>query len=183
MGKSSKSLIAFVLGILILAVGYFGAYTQWIELGEVRAAFDISKTKNDGLVKARNDANAFLAKYENNRAEADKANRALPLGHPDVPGLLDNFSRMVNESGLTLDRLNITEKEAVEDQPDASSSIGTADIEVQVAGTYEAFNDFVLRTQRSLRLIDLISINVTENQESANQSFNFSLKFRTYYQQ
>lgn len=187
MQKSSKSLAAIVLGILILAGGYFGAYSQWQSLGEARAAFELSEQKNAELQKAQTDANAFIAKYENNREQAAKANRALPLGDADVPGILDNFSRMVAESGLNMTQINIVESGGSGDEAPAPSSIGTADIDVQMNGTYEAFNDLLLRTQRSLRLFDLVAINVGESQQdaasSAPQNFNFSLKFRTYFQQ
>jgi Tfp pilus assembly protein PilO len=185
MQKSSKSLIALLVGILILAAGYF-AYGQWQKLGETRAAFDMTKETNDKLKKAQADADAFLAKYESNRAQASIANRTLPLGNPDVPTLLDNFSRMVADSGLIMNQMNLI-KESVNAEADTSTpgSIKSVDIDMQVDGSYETFNDFLLRLQRNLRLSDMVSLNVSEREEDSggNSGLTFAFKIRTYYQQ
>jgi Tfp pilus assembly protein PilO len=184
MQKSSKSLVAILLGILILAVAYFGAYGQWQRLGEARAAFELSQKTNRDLKQAESDASSFLSKYENNLAEAALANRALPLGHPDVPGLLDNFSRMVRESGLTIQDINIFEEGNSTEEEPTPNSVQTVDLEVQVTGSYEAYNHLLLREQRNLRLFDLVSMTIGETQQAgdAGRNFSFALRFRAYYQ-
>jgi Tfp pilus assembly protein PilO len=182
MGKSTNSIVAIGMGILIMAVAYFGAYSQWTKLGEARSAFDVSKESNAKLKQAEADASAFLAKYENNLQEADLANRALPVGDARIPWLLHNFSQMVAESGLTLKEMNIVDTGSPEVQPEPHS-IQPVDMDVQMTGTYEAFNDYLLRVQRNLRIVDLISMTVGKSQEVANdRAMLFTLKFRTYFQ-
>jgi Tfp pilus assembly protein PilO len=185
MQKSSKSLIILLMVIVILAVAYFGAYSQWQTLGQTRASFDVSKEANDKLKKAQADASSFLNQYENSKDEAQLANRALPMGKPQVPILLDNFSRMVAESGLAMTQINIVEQELSAEVSAAPNSVKPIDIDAQLSGTYEAFNDLLLRTQRNLRLMDLVSFTISESQQEGNsgQSFSYTLKFRTYYQQ
>jgi Tfp pilus assembly protein PilO len=185
MQKSSKSLIALLVGVMILGAAYF-AYGQWQKLGDTRATFDVSKETNDKLKKAQADADSFLAKYESNRAQASVANRTLPLGNPDVPTLLDNFSRMVADSGLTMIQMNLI-KESVNPEIDTATpgSIKSVDVELSVNGTYETFNDFLLRLQRNLRLSDLVSVNISEQEQDSGgtSGLTFVLKIRTYYQQ
>lgn len=186
MQKSSKSLVSILFIIIILAIGYFGTYSQWQKLGEARAGFDVSKQANDKLKKAQADSNAFISKYENNRAEAELANRALPMGHPDIPTILDSFSRLVADSGMGLGQMNIGEKQrgSATEAP-VPNSVESLDVDMEVFGTYEAFNDLLLRVQRNLRLIDLVALNIGGGQEETTTQSNnltFSLKFRTYYQ-
>lgn len=185
MQKSSKSLVALLFIIVILAAAYFGAYGQWQKLGETRAAFDVSKETNEKLKKAQADASSFLAQYENSKDEAALANRALPMGKPQVPILLDNFARMVAESGLALTQINIVEEDASAELGKVPNSIKPVDIDAQMTGTYEAFRDLLLRAQRNLRIMDLLSFNIGETQQGGDsgQSFSYTLKFRTYYQQ
>lgn len=186
MPKNTKSAIVLLLGIVILAVAYFGAYSQYTNWGAVKAEHAISKEKNDKLVAAQSAANAFLAKYESNRARAEVANKVLPLGDADVPYLLGNFDQIADESGLTVRQIAVIEQPKNADEAVVPNAIKAVDLNVVVVGSYESFNNLLLRMQRNLRLVDLISVNVDiggDEEDNSNGSvLEYTLVFRAYYQ-
>jgi Tfp pilus assembly protein PilO len=182
--NSSKGATTILLVILILAAGYFGVYSFWNNLNSARANFDIVKTENDKLKKAQADMNAFIAKYNSNRAQAEMANRALPVGDPDVAILLDNFSKLTAESKISLLDFNVTEQGS-SDESTVPNGVQPVEVTAQMVGNYESFKDFLLRMQRNLRLMDIMSveINLDEGANDGGRTMRFTLRLRTYYQQ
>lgn len=185
MPKNSKGAIALVTGLVILLVGYFGAYSQYTKLSEAKTAFNVSKAANEKLVRAESDAVAFMAKYDTNRSQTQIADKALPLGDADVAILLGNMSTILGESGMNVTQMNVLDEGevAVDENP---GSIQSVDVDVQVSGSYEAFNNLLLRLQNNMRIMDLISMTVTLDEESSGSgtgsALKFTLRFRTYYQ-
>src|ERR1700752_2504094 len=100
MNKSFKSASSIILVITILAVGYFGVYGFWNSLSEARAAKAVSKAENDRLQKALADIQAFVSDYNGNLNQAVIAEKALPVGDPDVAELLDYYTKLVKDSGM-----------------------------------------------------------------------------------
>lgn len=184
MEKSGKSIVSFLLIIIILAIGYFGAYGQWQSLSEARAAQEVSKQENVRLKQVQADVNSFLSKYESNKEKVGEANRVLPLGDLDAPILLGNLSKLVSDSGLNLVTINLYEDVLRESQP-APNSIQSVDVELQMGGSYEAFKDFLLRLQNSRRLSDIVDLNISKDDQNRTGNGNvldFSLTLRVYYQ-
>jgi Tfp pilus assembly protein PilO len=181
MNQSLKSFITFAMVLAILAVAYFGVYDQWNKLSESKAAFDTSKATNEKIKKTETQFNAFLEKFESSNSKAEVANRALPLGTPDIPNILDNFSRMVTDSGMRLVNINFSSVVRGENASVSPQSIDSIDVDLEIKGTYEAYQEYLISVQRSLRIIDVLSMNMTSVE--GQSELNFSVKLRTYYQQ
>ncbi|HYC79697.1 MAG TPA: type 4a pilus biogenesis protein PilO [Candidatus Binatia bacterium] len=183
MQKGSASIIVFLLVIVVLAAGYFGTYGQWTTLGQSQEALDVVKMENEQLLASKAEVTNFVRSMDAISSNAGLADRALPKGHPDIPTLFDYHSRTVVESGLALDLLNIRDERNPELVPPANS-IQSLDIDVTVVGTYEAFNNYLLRLQRSLRISDVVSVRIgAETTVGGAQTLKFDLTIRTYYQQ
>jgi Tfp pilus assembly protein PilO len=180
MSQSTKSAVTFLMVLVILAVGYFGVYSQWSKLGDARAAFDQSKQQNELLKKTESEFRAFLTTYEANKSKAEVAERALPTGDANIPVMLDNFTRMVAESGMVLSSISFASTGVEQTTAPTPQSIQTFDVDINITGSYEAFKDFLLRTQRNMRLVDILTMNIG-TVEGENR-LNFTMKLRTYYQ-
>jgi Tfp pilus assembly protein PilO len=173
-----------LMAFVILAVGYYGVYGFWTKLSDARATFQVSKEKNEKLLQANAAVTAFLNQYNSNLTEAEKANRTLPFGDPDVPILLDYYSKMVTDSGLTLVQLGIEGRNQSEVAKQADhNSIQSVDVKLQASGSYEAFKDYLLRVRRSLRLTDVVSVNVSADEGGTDSRLlKYDLRIKTYYQ-
>jgi Tfp pilus assembly protein PilO len=182
MNKSFKSLSGIILAVLILAVGYFGVWGFWSKLGEARAQYEVSEKEFKRLTKAHEDVRAFLSEYNSNLTEAERANKALPVGDADVAVLLDYYSKMVAASGLTM--VDMGADTSYLDAESVPQSIQNVDWNLQVAGSFEAFKDFLVRVRRGLRLTDVLAVDVVSNINDGAPSLTleYQIRLRTYYQ-
>lgn len=185
MNKATAGITPFILFLAFLALGYFGVYDQWNKLGEARVSYDAAKEETESLRQAQADVNRFLDEYNSTRDKAPIANRALPKGDSGVAILLDNFAKLAQESGMTLRQINI------ENNPDSSEAVVPSpntlqpvDFDIQVNGSFEAFREFLIKTQTNLRITDILSVNVSEDTgEEGSTGMKYSLRLRSYYQQ
>jgi Tfp pilus assembly protein PilO len=184
MQKSTKSLFTFILIIAIFALGYFGVYGMWTNLSDAKTNFEITQTENDKLKQAQQDLTTFINDFQKNKELASKADRTLPVGDPDLPYLLDIFAKISQETSMNLVQMNFQQRQKKDpSEQDPPNTIQYIDVNTELTGSYEAFKEFLLRVQGSLRLIDLLDVAVTAAEGEADpRLLNFSINFRTYYQ-
>jgi len=180
MKVQTKGFIAALLVILCFAAGYYVVYAQWQNLANSQAQADAAQQQNDTLTQASRDIQTFLAKYQSNSSRAEQASRALPVGEPDVPGLLALMSSLTADSGLGLKQLNITElSQGNSEVKPGRYQIATVGIDMIVTGGYPQIMDFLRRCESNLRLMDVTGAIVDV---SENGNIVFSTKIQTYYQ-
>lgn len=187
MNKSLLSIVGLGLGLAALVVGYLYTYAQYQELGVANTELAVVEEENAKLKEAQAQVAAFLAQYNRSQSEAQKADRALPMGKPQVPELLGNFDEMARASGLNLSQFNIQESTArvTEETAPQPNSIQPLDFQAELSGTFESFKDLLLRTQNNLRLMDLVGLSLDGNSEidGNGTALKFILRFRAYYQE
>ncbi|MBX4188040.1 MAG: type 4a pilus biogenesis protein PilO [Candidatus Doudnabacteria bacterium] len=185
MDKSSKSLAAFGLIIVILAVGYFGVFGQWTNWNNANAALDVSKNQNEALLQAQEDVKTFLAEFERNKQQAEVAKKVLPIGDSDTAYLLGLYEKLATESGMNLKKFIFTEQPASVQEEAAlqPQTIQPLDFGMELLGSYESFKEFLVKVQRSMRLTDIVRVDVSIDTENVNSNnLIFALTLRTYFQ-
>ena len=178
--------------LIIIAVGVFFAYTNPTYTGPVANA----KLEVQSLDSALAAADAF----EDRENELERQRLALPADKlarletflPDSVNniqLILDLDALASRSGVRLSNFNVGE------QPGQSTSggddlggdlpledleaVGSLDITVTATGSYAAFRSFLEAAEQSLRLLDLVSVNV----KSGVGAYTYDMTFRIYWLQ
>ncbi|HYE23485.1 MAG TPA: hypothetical protein VEA92_03540 [Candidatus Paceibacterota bacterium] len=178
--------------LIVVAVGIFFAYTNPTYTGAVAAA----RTEVQSLNGALEAATAF----ESRESELEEQQQALPADGlarlvaflPDNVNniqLILDLDALAARSGVRLSNFNVgsTEEGGAEEGDvdmggslalESTESIESLDITVTAEGSYTSFRAFIEAAEKSLRILDLVSINV----ESATTGvYSYDMTFRIYW--
>lgn len=176
------SLSAFAYFILALVIGYAFVYSPF---GEIQALIEEKQKCNESLNTISNietKKNELLTEFNNISLE-DKKNIEVIL--PDSL----NFVRLVSQIdtvaakyGISIDRIVSREinpsggdsiEKAEPSKPFKSSIIGFS-----FSSNYQKFELFMDDLERSLRILDIDSVNLQTQEEGVNQ---YTVEFKTYW--
>ena len=177
--------------LVIVAVGIFFAYTNPTYTGSVAAA----RTEVNRLDSALEAADAFAARSE----ELDRERLALPADKlarlealiPDNVNniqLILDLDELANRTGVRLSNFNVGTSEEGEESGtgdeggslalNSSDAIDSIQITVTAEGSYAAFRAFLEAAEKSLRLLDVVTVNV----DSATSGvYKYDMTFRIYW--
>lgn len=110
---------------------------------------------------------------EKNQESLSKILTALPAT-PSVPSLFNFLQRTSSETGLVLESIDLDGISPLEEE----SKIKAIRIELQVAGSYSAFKDFLSALENSARIFEIKDISFSAPEEE--KSFSFSLSIITH---
>jgi len=178
--------------LVIAAIGLFFVYTSPAYTGPVTEA----RLEVQSLNGALDAANAFKDNERKLTEERDalpadglaRLSALLPDNVNNIQLILD-LDALAARSGVRLSNFNVgeqtTDGSAVagegEGLPvDTTSPYGFIDITVTAEGTYSAFRTFLEAAEKSLRLLDLVSLNV---KSSATGVYTYDMTFRIYWLQ
>jgi Tfp pilus assembly protein PilO len=178
MALSARSIIATILILGSIALGYFVVWPKWNDYSVAKAELNTSLAKQDQLKQAQEKMTNFLSEYKQHSADAARLQQALPLSSNEMHNILNNFDTLTKSSGLTLGELSVEDSLQADQLGASAYSIQPIDLSISGEGTYDAFKNFLSGLESNLRIVDINS--VTMNGEDASMKFN--LKFRTYYQ-
>lgn len=165
--------------LIVLAILVFYTFTMPL-LDNVNKLRAESATVNEALVKARElIAVREQKKKERNNFPEDTRKRLekfLPDNVDNVRLIIDLIAR-ARSHGLEIKNPQIV------DSPKTSLGIdtgeyGSVDLSFGVTGSYEVFQLFLEDLERSLRLLDVISLNFISGDREA---YDFTLTVRTYW--
>ena len=179
--------------IVIAAIGLFFVYTSPAYTGPVTAA----RLEVESLDGALNAAKAFKdreARLLEERAALspeglERLEAFLPNNVNNIQLILD-LDALAARSGVRLSNFNVGDQTA-EGGPataadgeglalESTSAIGFIEITLTAEGTYSAFQTFLKATEQSLRMLDLVSLNV---EGSATGVYTYDMTFRIYWLQ
>jgi len=178
--------------LVIAAIGLFFVYTSPTYTGPVAEA----RLEVQSLDSALDAARAFTDREAELVAERDaldpqgltKLMALLPDNVNNIQLILD-LDALAARSGVRLSNFNVgeqtTDGSAVAGEGeglavDTTSPYGFIDITVTAEGTYNAFRTFLEASEKSLRLLDLVSLNV---KSSATGVYTYDMTFRIYWLQ
>jgi len=177
ISRSSRTSVIIIVILLLAAVTYFFLIPQWGNLSSKQKEINDLRKQTENLKKTQKQLDDFVAKYKTLQEQVNTVNNTLPLEHADTPRLLANVEELSKLSGLRLTDIQI--KEADADLPGQSTSVVEQEISIRLIGSYPAFQDFVLRLENNLRLMDVLSANLRTDAENANLVY--ELRVKTYY--
>jgi hypothetical protein len=178
--------------IVIAAIGLFFVYTSPAYTGPVTAA-RLEVESLNGALKA---ADAFKERESQLLAERDALPAAdlarleafLPNNVNNIQLILD-LDALASRSGVRLSNFNVGEQASdgsaatTGDESislESTSAVGFIDITLTAEGTYGAFRTFIKATEQSLRMLDLVSLNI---EGSSTGVYTYDMTFRIYWLQ
>jgi Tfp pilus assembly protein PilO len=182
MNFHSKSIIALVLVVGALFLGYFGLYPKWTSYSEAKTNQNTAFEQKQKLEQAQSQLNTFLSEYRSHAAEASLLNTALPLDQSQLYNVLADLDKLAAASGMTLGTLGVIEKPQSDVLGAAANSIQSVTVNLNVTGAYPSFKNFISHLETNLRVIDVTSTTIQSNTAQGASSFTYSVIFTTYYQ-
>ena len=177
--------------IVIAAIGLFFVYTSPAYTGPVTAA-RLEVESLNGALKA---ADAFKERESQLLAERDalpaedlaRLEAFLPNNVNNIQLILD-LDALAARSGVRLSNFNVGEQASdgsatTDDESislESTSAVGFIDITLTAEGTYSAFRSFIQATEQSLRMLDLVALNIDG---SATGVYTYDMTFRIYWLQ
>lgn len=177
MNFHSRSLIATLMVLLTIILGFFVVKPRWVNYKETRTTVASAQAEADSLKQAQDQVNRYLEEFNQHSADAKLLNTALPLNQAQIENVLSNLSAIAAQNGIALGTLDT---DSIPDSLGTQSfSITPVILKLTIKGTFASFRSFMQSLERSLRVMDVTTINV---QTSDTGELTFNLEFRTYYQ-
>lgn len=182
---------------LALAGGIFFLFTQPTydaikvlgqEIGEFNQALDKASELQQLKQSLLSRYNAF------NPADIDRLHKLLP-DHVDNVRLVLDLDNLAARSGMALQNVIISNPSSEEGNPGVIGSIGggrqkhdSLTLKFATRGTYQSFVTFLQELEASLRVVDLVSLNLerevvaqSEAKSGAEPIFRYDITIRTYW--
>ncbi|MGE5393017.1 MAG: type 4a pilus biogenesis protein PilO [Candidatus Saccharibacteria bacterium] len=179
MPKELKSTISVILFVLILVVGYFFVYPQWSKVSTKRAELSNLKTENAELKKSNEEITTFVNSYKNYTEEQALAKSVLPLKDDGMDSAIRSLNAIAQTSNISIVNINVAPK-ANDRKVLAENGIEPIDLNLNMIGTYPAFNYFLQLLHQNTRLFDVLSVDMKAG--NMNEVLAFQVRVRTYYQ-
>ena len=175
MISSLPPLLAFVVSLLIF-FGYVSP-TYSGSITDLKAAIEREQSALD-------EADRFTAKQSElvekehamSEADVERLGKMLPDFVDNVRVIIDLTTHMKN-SNVLLTSINVPPPSPLEEGA-VSAPVGQLDFTLSVRGTYDSFMDFLVGIERSLRLLDVVKINITGSDTGV---YTYDLTLRLYW--
>jgi len=184
------SLISLVLSIVLIFV--FGL-SQWSSIKVFRTELTQKKQVQTELNELLNKMNQIEEKYQEVTDEAQKMFLSLPR-EKDISYLLVHFETLASQNGLLLESINFGQidkekKQTIQQESDQSpkvlSNLPNFSVDLSMTGSYDAFKNYLTALEKSVRLMDVNSINFVARSRNSLSSdlgiFGFNLGINVYY--
>ncbi len=163
-----------ILSAMFLGIGFVWPRYQ----SYVRAAKNLENKKTflDNQNEYFRKINEMFKRMEGNAEAVAKINAALPTG-VDHSMLVYYLEKTAIKNGLILNKINIGESS--ESQNQSAKKIRETSIDLSLIGPYAAFNNFLIKIEKSSRLFEAEKISFNAPQKETN-IFSFELKLKVY---
>ncbi len=188
MIKLIISTVGFVGAIALLVVYIQPTYAQINVLKAQIAEYDSALAKAGQLDARMKELGDKYSKL--NKADISRLAKMLP-DHDDNIGLILEFDAIASRYGLALTNVDVSTGDARSAQtPDeiqgvvgTAAQYATITLHFSTFGTYDNFRSFLHDLEQSLRLVDVVSLNVTPSSVATGgqQTFTYDATVRTYW--
>jgi Tfp pilus assembly protein PilO len=174
-----KNYIIAGVALAIALVLYFGVLDQYSKFNTQKQVLAQHTKELEENNVAKSKLSQYLNQYEKLKSESAKINRALPLKSEDMPQLLNIMESLMNDAGLIVGELSFDDvAESLTVQKEHSLRYKT--VNIVASGSFSGLESFVINAENNLRLIDVLKIDIS-NEEEGNILM-FEIKLRVYYQ-
>ena len=188
MKASSKRLVNLLLSVAIFVMAIF-VYSTFVapEYGRINALRGEAQAKQQTLDEQRiilEKVSSLLARYQSIPKLGEVVSVALPPDE-DVAGAFQQLYTIAAASGITIQQFSVNTGiglSSTKGDAPAVRSVGTAQINLFLNGTYESFKAFVEAAERNMRIMDISNVKVQPVNRSGGNTFLFNLTIHTYYQ-
>ncbi|MDP3004213.1 MAG: type 4a pilus biogenesis protein PilO [Candidatus Azambacteria bacterium] len=173
----------FILPLILFIAA--AAIIFWVLLPlwqSAQAALELKKGNEDNLAQRQKltvNLELLIGQYNKRAGDLASFGKAIPVGQ-NIPELLINLEALASENGLIFSGVNFKPKDL------NAPNVKTLIMEVNVKGSYPAFQNYLKAMEKSLRLFDVTSVSfngVAPGQTSINlNNLEFNLSVNTYYQ-
>ncbi|MDP2638855.1 MAG: type 4a pilus biogenesis protein PilO [Candidatus Azambacteria bacterium] len=168
-----------ILFIIVSALAYWVLLPLW---NDTQIALELRRESKANLVQRKEltaNLENLVNQYNKRIGDVNSAGQAIPVGE-NIPDLLIMLEALASENGLILVNVDFKTKEP------GSPGIKILTMEVQVTGSYSAFQNYLKAAEKSLRLFDVMKVSFNGISPGATQAnaneLKFNLSIDTYYQ-
>ncbi len=190
MKGSTKRIISilFSLALLIAAIAIYSSYVvpEYERINALRAESSGKQATLDSQRQVVDQVSTLLMKY---RSIPDLRN-ALALVLPTNENTAAIFSQIfavASDSGLTIQQFgvntNTASRPASGKATDLIKGLGTAQVTLYLAGSYESFKQFLRTIEHNLRIMDVTSVKMQPVSRASSNFYFFNVTLSAYYQQ
>jgi hypothetical protein len=197
--KTKSGLGTFIICLILsVALGFFLVVPKYSAYSDAKKINAENNANLEDLKTKQNMLDDMFVKVQEKTSQLDAADEAIP-DKPDVPEVYAYIEALTKSVNLTIGTIQVvdTNEDPSEEQAGAASNasipvdptvksssisptIGVIDINLQVSGSFNDFVSLLGKLQKSLRLIDVQSINIASADGRDGLAFIVSMK--TYYQ-
>ncbi len=179
-----------ILGLGIAAAVFF-MYTQptYDSVQGVRAQIAEYDQALDKAAELQQIKQSLLSRYNAfNPSDVERLQKLLP-DHVDNVRLVLDLDNLAGQHGMTLQNVVISNPASAQSDTGVIGAIGTGrnhydslTLKFATRGTYENFMTFLQDIESSLRIVDLVSLNLQQDGFASGQPmYRFDITIRTYW--
>ncbi len=176
----------FPVVLILIAIGLFFAYINPTYSGNVQTlrteirGYDAALAAADVYTKKA----AMVSEAKANLPEGalERLESFLPDGVDNVQLIVD-LDALAKRSGITLSGFDVASPDEQATSGDslsleAEGAVESLDIRVKAVGKYDSFKTFLASAERSLRLLDLVELDLDDSETGI---YTYNLTFRIYW--
>ncbi|MDO8601533.1 MAG: type 4a pilus biogenesis protein PilO [bacterium] len=188
MKTSSKRVISLLLSVVVFIAAVV-VYSTFVvpEYNQVSALRGESQAKQQTLDQQRtilDKVSSLLTRYQSIPKLGEVVSLALPSDE-DVAGAFQQIYTIASASGISIQQFSANTSLGLTSTKKGSSvvrSVGTAQLNLILSGTYESFKTFIEAAERNMRIMDITNVKVQSAARSSGNLFLFNLTINAYYQ-
>jgi|GEM_PF-1415836 len=190
---NKKIIISLISLTLSIALIFLFAFSQWPLIKNLRTELTQKKQILNELNELLDRVNQIEEEYQEVADDAQKIFLGLPT-KKDISYLLVHFETLASDNGLLLESINFGQidkdkkqkaNQEIDKSPKLLSNLSSFSVDLSMAGSYDAFKNYLNAMENSVRLMDIKLVNfVASNRDSFSTDlgiFEFNLGINVYY--
>jgi hypothetical protein len=185
--------LLLILGVVLVSVFYF--VPEWERFQSIRAqisTLEAVSVEFDELLRQRDSLFDIVSRFS--PADRERIEQTIPKG-PEAGALLVLLERLANQDGVLLKNINVSTPSVVQSTPPPSDQprpqgtprpggagegkIKELPFDVNIAAPYQSLKTFLGDLERSVRIIDVLSISF--NAAGLLPVYDVSIRAKAYY--
>ncbi len=175
------SVVIFIVAIFVYATFVAPEYER---VNRLRAEAHARQQTLDEQRAVVENAKSLLVRYQSIPRLGEIVSSALP-DNEDIAGAFQQLYTVAAASGITIQQFSANAGAGiVSPGKDAKAlrSVGTAQLDLFLSGTYESFKTFMEAIERNMRIMDVVNVKVQPASRTGGNIFLFNVTVKTYYQ-
>jgi len=188
MKTSSKRLVSLLLSvaIFIAAIVVYSSFVvpEYARVNALRGEAEVKQQTLDEQRTILDRVSSLLSRYQSIPKLGEVVSVALPPDD-DVASAFQQLYTIAAASGIFIQQFSANTNLALTSTSEgarAVRSVGTAQINLYLSGTYESFKTFLETTERNMRIMDVTGLKIQSAGRGTGNNFLFNLTINTYYQ-